>query len=63
MHNLVGLLPGTDIYSDLERHRHIRAIDGVRIFRFDAPLMFINTELFRRRLYEECKYTYCPTCR
>jgi MFS superfamily sulfate permease-like transporter len=50
-----GLLPGTDIYSDLKRHKRITAVNGVRIFRFDAPLMFINTELFRQRLYEECK--------
>ena len=51
---LLGQLPGTDIYRDLRRYNQVVPIANVKIFRFDSPLMFINAELFRRRLYEEC---------
>jgi hypothetical protein len=44
----------------MKRHKKIAAVADVRIFRFDSPLMFINAELFHRRLYAECKCTLFP---
>lgn len=29
-------------------------VPGVRVFRFDSPLMFTNCERFRASLYEHC---------
>jgi hypothetical protein len=59
-----GRLPGTDIYRDIHRYGRIATtateIADVRIFRFDSPLMFINVELFRRRLYNDCRSTRAP---
>ncbi len=53
-----GRLPGTDIYRDIHRYERIptAAYDHIRIYRFDAPLMFINVELFRDRLYDDCMH-------
>jgi len=53
----VGRLPGTDIYRDIRRYERVltTSVDRIHIYRFDAPLMFINVELFRDRLYSDCK--------
>jgi MFS superfamily sulfate permease-like transporter len=55
---LLGRLPDTDIYENLRRHAKIMRVGGVRIFRFDAPLMFINVDLFRERLYDKCRNAF-----
>jgi hypothetical protein len=42
----------------MKRHKKIAGVADVRIFRFDSPLMFINAELFHRRVYAECSGSF-----
>uniref|UniRef100_A0A914XGG2 STAS domain-containing protein n=1 Tax=Plectus sambesii TaxID=2011161 RepID=A0A914XGG2_9BILA len=49
-HNL-GKLPGTGDYRDLERYDHAAEVGGVRIFRFEGPLLFTNVERFKRSVH------------
>ena len=39
-------------YHDADRHPEGRAIPGLLLYRFDAPLFFANAEVFRRDLLE-----------
>lgn len=43
---VLGRLPGTDVFRDVTRYPSARRIEGVLIFRFDAPLHFANAEYF-----------------
>jgi MFS superfamily sulfate permease-like transporter len=43
----LGVAPGLDGYHDLSRHREVRPIAGMVIFRWDAPLIFANATAFR----------------
>ena len=41
------MLGGTDTYRSLERYPDARQVDGLVIYRFDAPLFFANSNWFR----------------
>jgi len=43
---VLGRLPGSDIYRDVERYPTAERKPHVLIFRFDAPLHFANAEFF-----------------
>ena len=43
---LLSRLNGTEDYRDSGRYAHVTDVDSVRIFRFDAPLLFTNVEHF-----------------
>ncbi len=43
-------LDGVKGYHDANRHREGREIDGLLLYRFDAPLFFANADLFRSDL-------------
>jgi high affinity sulfate transporter 1 len=45
---VVGRIPGTDVFGDIERHPENETIPGVFIFRIDAPLIFANAESFKK---------------
>jgi high affinity sulfate transporter 1 len=40
----LGRVPGTDSYSDMDRHPENEAPDGVIIFRPEASLIYVNTD-------------------
>ena len=44
---VVGRIPGTDMFGDIERHPENQEIPGVFIYRIDAPLIFANAESFK----------------
>ena len=44
---LVDLLPG---YHDTRMHHGARTIEGLKILRFDAPLLFANSRSFREQV-------------
>uniref|UniRef100_A0A915CM68 STAS domain-containing protein n=1 Tax=Ditylenchus dipsaci TaxID=166011 RepID=A0A915CM68_9BILA len=44
--HLLSKLNGTEDYRDCGRYSHVTDVDSVRIFRFDAPLLFTNAEHF-----------------
>ncbi|VDM46130.1 unnamed protein product [Toxocara canis] len=45
--HILSRLEGTDEYRDTGRYGRVTDIDSVRIFRFDAPLLFTNVDHFR----------------
>lgn len=45
-HALLGRLPGTDLFRDVDCYPGAERQPGVVIFRFDAPLLFANCEHF-----------------
>lgn len=49
---LLGRIPGTDIYTDINVYKEAQEIAGVKIFRFEYSLFFVNTEHFRSSLYK-----------
>ncbi|XP_045166234.2 prestin-like isoform X2 [Mercenaria mercenaria] len=49
---LVGQMPGTDLYRDMNVYQEAREVPGVKIFRFEHSLFFVNTEHFRTLLYK-----------
>ncbi|MEM8922385.1 MAG: sulfate permease [Actinomycetota bacterium] len=47
---VLGRLPGTVVFRNVDRFPEATTVDGVRIVRVDAPLSFVNADLVRRRL-------------
>lgn len=46
----LGLLEGTNVYKDQDRHSVISPQDDILVIRFDAPLFFGNTNYFIKTL-------------
>lgn len=44
---VIGRIPGTNIFGDIERHPDNQEVPGAFIFRIDAPLIFANAESFK----------------
>jgi sulfate permease, SulP family len=47
---VLGRLPGTNTFRNLERHPHAERLAGVTIYRIDATLSFANAEFLRDQL-------------
>jgi len=47
---VLGRVPGTKGYHDIDRHRDAEQIPGLVIYRFDAPIFFANAEYLQRRV-------------
>ncbi|TKR87731.1 hypothetical protein L596_012084 [Steinernema carpocapsae] len=52
----LGKIPNTNDFKGIQHYREAKAIPGICIFRFDAPLYFANAELFIRRLHDATCY-------
>jgi sulfate permease, SulP family len=46
---VMGRVPGTDLFSDIERNPENELIPGVLIFRVDSSILYFNTEFVRER--------------
>jgi high affinity sulfate transporter 1 len=46
---VLGTVPGVDGYHNVERHPSAETVPGLIIYRWDAPLFFLNATYFRRR--------------
>jgi len=46
-HAVLGRVDGMKGYHDITRHPEARRIQGLVLFRWDAPLFFANAEMFR----------------
>ena len=49
---VLGRVPGSKGYHDIDRHPEAVQIPGLVLYRFDAPLFFANAEAFASRLDE-----------
>ena len=47
---LLGRVPDMDGYNDLSLSADARPIPGVVIYRFEAPLLFLNADYFKARV-------------
>nr|BAD22608.1 solute carrier family 26 member 6 c [Anguilla japonica] len=52
-YSVLGQVPGTEIYLDMEMHREVRAVSGITIFRSSATVYFANAELYLEALKEK----------
>uniref|UniRef100_A0A0N4ZR27 STAS domain-containing protein n=1 Tax=Parastrongyloides trichosuri TaxID=131310 RepID=A0A0N4ZR27_PARTI len=48
----LGRIPGTSIYKGLHHYRFAEEVSGIKVFRYDAPLYYANSECFLHNLYE-----------
>jgi MFS superfamily sulfate permease-like transporter len=55
---MLSRLSGTEEFRDCGRYGRVQDVDGIRIFRFDAPLLFTNVEHFAKSV--ERAVTDCP---
>ncbi|EHK67670.1 SulP family inorganic anion transporter [Achromobacter arsenitoxydans] len=60
---VLGRVPNLRGYHDLKRYPHAALIDGLVLFRWDAPLFFANAELFQQRLMEAVQASPTPVQR
>ena len=60
---VLGRVPILRGYHDLKRYPHATLIDGLVLFRWDAPLFFANAELFQQRLLEAVEASPTPVRR
>ena len=47
---VLGRLPNSDVFRNVERFPAAEKVEGLAVLRFDAPLYFANVEFFRGRL-------------
>ncbi|PTN48680.1 sodium-independent anion transporter, partial [Achromobacter xylosoxidans] len=60
---VLGRVPNLRGYHDLKRYPNAALIDGLVLFRWDAPLFFANAELFQQRLMEAVEASPTPVRR
>ncbi|RXN03845.1 solute carrier family 26 member 6-like protein [Labeo rohita] len=49
-YSLLGHLPGTELYLDMETHKEVMEVPGITIFRSSATMYFANAELYLEAL-------------
>jgi high affinity sulfate transporter 1 len=47
---ILGQVPGLDGFMDMSELSEARAVPGILIYRFDASLLFFNSDYFKRRV-------------
>ncbi|KAL2091244.1 hypothetical protein ACEWY4_013507 [Coilia grayii] len=52
-YSVLGHVPGTELYVDMETHRGVREVPGITIFRSSATVYFANAELYLEALEEK----------
>ncbi|KAM6928421.1 solute carrier family 26 member 6, like 1 [Xenentodon cancila] len=52
-YSVLGNVPGTELYVDMEAHREAQGIPGVTIFRSSATVYFANADLYLEALKEK----------
>jgi MFS superfamily sulfate permease-like transporter len=57
----LGRIPGTNIYSDIERHPENERLPGVIAFRPEASLIYVNAESVRDSVLNHMRSAATPT--
>jgi high affinity sulfate transporter 1 len=57
---VLGRAEGVRGYHDITRYPDARQIPGLVLFRWDAPLFFVNTELFKERVLDAAARSPAP---
>lgn len=50
---MLGELPGTGLYVNIETHRKARQIKNIKIFQYTGAINFASSNSFRRALYRK----------
>ena len=58
---VLGHVDGLKSYHDISRHPEAKLIDGLVLFRWDAPLFFANAEIFRNQVLRAVTHAPSPT--
>jgi len=58
---LLGRIDGVKGYHDIARHPDAQQIEGLILFRWDAPLFFANQDSFRRHIWHAIHHAHTPT--
>lgn len=51
--SLLGLVEESDVFESMSAYKNLQAKPGIKIFRFVAPLYYINKECFKSALYKK----------
>jgi MFS superfamily sulfate permease-like transporter len=57
----MGYVDALCSYHDISRHPEAKCMDGLVLFRWDAPLFFANAEIFRRQVLRAVANAPTPT--
>ncbi|XP_062332312.1 solute carrier family 26 member 6, like [Osmerus eperlanus] len=52
-YSVLGHVPGTELYLDMETNREVREVTGITIFRSSATVYFANAELYLEALKQK----------
>ncbi|CAB1353983.1 unnamed protein product [Coregonus sp. 'balchen'] len=52
-YSVLGHIPGTELYLDMETHREVREVPGITIFHSSATVYFANADLYLEALKEK----------
>ncbi|XP_029439133.1 sulfate transporter [Rhinatrema bivittatum] len=50
---LLGQVDGTEIYESLSAYKNLKTMPDIQIFRFEAPLCYVNKHHFKSALYKQ----------
>ncbi|WP_225031346.1 SulP family inorganic anion transporter [Paraburkholderia sp. XV] len=57
---MLGRIPGTQLYSDVERHPDNESVPGVLMFRVEASLLYFNTEHVLATVWKNIRSSASP---
>ncbi|XP_023048323.2 prestin isoform X2 [Piliocolobus tephrosceles] len=49
-YKVLGQLPETDVYIDIEAYEEVKEIPGIKIFQINAPIYYANSDLYSNAL-------------
>ncbi|XP_061496438.1 prestin isoform X2 [Rhineura floridana] len=58
-YRILGQIPGTDIYCDVEEYEEVQECSGIKIFQANASLYFANSELYINALKKKTGVDPC----
>ncbi|XP_063926754.1 solute carrier family 26 member 6-like isoform X3 [Zophobas morio] len=54
---LLGVVPNTDLYLDIERHKRAQEMQGIKIFRYSGGLSFATRSTFKASLIKKLGFS------
>nr|3LLO_A Chain A, Prestin [Rattus norvegicus]5EUS_A Chain A, Prestin,Rat prestin STAS domain [Rattus norvegicus]5EUU_A Chain A, Prestin,Prestin [Rattus norvegicus]5EUW_A Chain A, Prestin,Prestin [Rattus norvegicus]5EUX_A Chain A, Prestin,Prestin [Rattus norvegicus] len=49
-YTVLGQLPDTDVYIDIDAYEEVKEIPGIKIFQINAPIYYANSDLYSSAL-------------
>uniref|UniRef100_A0A7N6AFD0 STAS domain-containing protein n=1 Tax=Anabas testudineus TaxID=64144 RepID=A0A7N6AFD0_ANATE len=61
-YSVLGHVPGTDLYLDIETYKEAKEIPGIKIFRSSTTIYYTNAEMYVDALQEKVRVFLCRSC-